>query len=668
MDVEVATANLPGCPTSIHKKGLVSIVSKIERLGRSSAEIAEHLSREPASIEAQERMRLEGLSATIQRLEQSLGVDSACYESQLASRLKSACGLSATIQQHKQSLGVDVRISSTKRLTREPASIEAQERMRLERLSATIQRLKQPYGTDVRISSTLDNFRLAQLSSRLSPLPNDLSPSPDLAATSAAAKLSQSLMGGQAGAGGGTASFPPLSPTNQPTSSVSDAVAAAMAMSLPSAMGGKFSGEGHGGVNPGPGGPSAAATHMGAGGAGSSHHQQASLAQTYEGPGGGSGGGLNAWRPRGILVAHMMEHRKGVNQLALARNGSFFVSASNDETLKVWDLGHLERDVSFHSRLTYAAQSGRITSVTAVEEDVSVASASTSGSIHVFWPAATSTPHVGVLARRHINPSCGSVLQLQQWGPSTLLYTTQKGGIHAWDLRCKGDAWVLPTKGQLGLTEQLVADPQGRQHWVLGATNQGFLSVWDVRFQMCVKSWQHPLRAAIDAMVHACAPSSWLGLPPAAAAPLSSPSPSHATTSSAPLVYIAAGHHEVGLWDVAEHKCLQVVRCFGPAEVEAETKQLQQMGAGAVPTQVPGSLHPVNSTRAHQQPHLLADSLARANMNMGGQDDGTPPAASRGGECAASCPSRKPTTTGSSDSVVDLNLDPNSTIFVDVDA
>eukprot|EP00798_Chlamydomonas_sp_ICE-L_P030400 gene30400-35404_t len=303
------------------------------------------------------------------------------------------------------------------RLTREPASIEAQERMRLERLSATIQRLKQPYGTDVRISSTLDNFRLAQLSSRLSPLPNDLSPSPDLAATSAAAKLSQSLMGGQAGAGGGTASFPPLSPTNQPTSSVSDAVAAAMAMSLPSAMGGKFSGEGHGGVNPGPGGPSAAATHMGAGGAGSSHHQQASLAQTYEGPGGGSGGGLvgeNAWRPRGILVAHMMEHRKGVNQLALARNGSFFV----------WDLGHLERDVSFHSRLTYAAQSGRITSVTAVEEDVSVASASTSGSIHVWrvettggGPGTAPDKYSGVLARRHINPSCGSVLQLQQWGP-----------------------------------------------------------------------------------------------------------------------------------------------------------------------------------------------------------------------------------------------------------
>ena len=42
------------------------------------------------------------------------------------------------------------------------------------------------------------------------------------------------------------------------------------------------------------------------------------------------------WRPRGVLVAHLIEHRKGVNRLAISRGGAFFVSASNDETVKVW--------------------------------------------------------------------------------------------------------------------------------------------------------------------------------------------------------------------------------------------------------------------------------------------------------------------------------------------
>jgi WD40 repeat protein len=34
-------------------------------------------------------------------------------------------------------------------------------------------------------------------------------------------------------------------------------------------------------------------------------------------------------------VAHLAEHRRAVNQVAVSSNGAFFVSASNDETVKV---------------------------------------------------------------------------------------------------------------------------------------------------------------------------------------------------------------------------------------------------------------------------------------------------------------------------------------------
>ena len=62
------------------------------------------------------------------------------------------------------------------------------------------------------------------------------------------------------------------------------------------------------------------------------------------------------WHPHGVLIAHLAEHRQGVNQLAVAGNGLFFASASNDETVKIWDCRRLEKDVSFRSRLTYASQ------------------------------------------------------------------------------------------------------------------------------------------------------------------------------------------------------------------------------------------------------------------------------------------------------------------------
>lgn len=58
----------------------------------------------------------------------------------------------------------------------------------------------------------------------------------------------------------------------------------------------------------------------------------------------------------------------------------------------MWDVRRLERDVSFASRLTYAGQSGRITGLCAVLDGASVASASSSGSLHVWRVEYSSKP------------------------------------------------------------------------------------------------------------------------------------------------------------------------------------------------------------------------------------------------------------------------------------
>ena len=46
---------------------------------------------------------------------------------------------------------------------------------------------------------------------------------------------------------------------------------------------------------------------------------------------------------------------------------------------------------------------------------------------------------LGIVAKRQLAPGSGAVLEVLQWGQSsTLLYTTQRGGVGAWDLRTKG--------------------------------------------------------------------------------------------------------------------------------------------------------------------------------------------------------------------------------------
>lgn len=223
--------------------------------------------------------------------------------------------------------------------------------------------------------------------------------------------------------------------------------------------------------------------------------------------------------------------------------------------------------MSFASRLTYAGQSGRITSVCAVLDGASVASASSSGSLHVWrveytskpggWApdkyrgavteaargcacsracvgmlasngtacgrgysnsmmapcrqrhmpsvmmrvcpcpcaAAAAVPHAGITAVRQLSPGEGALLHVLPWAnhPALLLYASQRGGVHCCDLRCAKDALHVPSAPSLGLVSQVVADPSG-QHWLAQGTSRGWVTLWDVRFLLCVNSWQHPQR------------------------------------------------------------------------------------------------------------------------------------------------------------------------------
>lgn len=64
----------------------------------------------------------------------------------------------------------------------------------------------------------------------------------------------------------------------------------------------------------------------------------------------------NPWRPRGSLVAHLAEHSRAVNAIAVPVSGRFFATASSDGVARVWDAVGLERDASARSRAAYAGQ------------------------------------------------------------------------------------------------------------------------------------------------------------------------------------------------------------------------------------------------------------------------------------------------------------------------
>ena len=48
------------------------------------------------------------------------------------------------------------------------------------------------------------------------------------------------------------------------------------------------------------------------------------------------------WRPKGLLVAHLHEHKSAVNRIQVSDEHSIFATCSNDGTVKIWNSQKME--------------------------------------------------------------------------------------------------------------------------------------------------------------------------------------------------------------------------------------------------------------------------------------------------------------------------------------
>lgn len=257
----------------------------------------------------------------------------------------------------------------------------------------------------------------------------------------------------------------------------------------------------------------------------------------------------SGWRPRGVLVAHLQEHRSAVNDIAISADHSFFVSASDDSTVKIWDSRKLEKDISFRSKLTYHLDS-RVLSATMLPGSAQVIVGGSDGFIHMF-----SVDHIskglgnvvekysGVADVTKKDIKEGAILNLLNCPVDnyTVMYSTQNCGIHLWDTRSNSNTWTLKATPKEGYASSLASGPCG--NWFVSGSSRGVITLWDLRFLIPVNSWQYSLACPIEKMC--------LFLPP-----------SNASLCSAarPLVYVAAGCNEVSLWNAENASCHQVLK------------------------------------------------------------------------------------------------------------
>eukprot|EP00163_Fabomonas_tropica_P003388 TRINITY_DN12891_c0_g4_i1.p1 TRINITY_DN12891_c0_g4~~TRINITY_DN12891_c0_g4_i1.p1 ORF type:complete len:1652 (-),score=398.10 TRINITY_DN12891_c0_g4_i1:5-4960(-) len=325
----------------------------------------------------------------------------------------------------------------------------------------------------------------------------------------------------------------------------------------------------------------------------------------------------DVWRPRGILVAHLHEHRAAVNNVCVSADSLFIASGSDDGTVKIWDGQRIEKDVTNRSRLTYSSQAGKISALAICENTHSVASASSEGSIHVFRVDYTSKndgsvdKYSGLSLVKEISSDEGAVIAIDHYNTqhnSLVVYATRAGYIHGWDLRARREAYCLRNQANLGLLQSMSSDPS--HAWLVGGTSLGYLTCWDLRFQIPVKTWRHPSGHKIHDIRYA-SPSL---LDPSVTAAAAG-STAAANTAS---VLVASGVQEASVWDIASSSCSQRF-VIGDADIANSHLATPQASQEVPPlTQLPESpfVHDGKDS-AHSIRALLTPQDCRAVLTGG---------------------------------------------------
>jgi phosphoinositide-3-kinase regulatory subunit 4 len=330
-------------------------------------------------------------------------------------------------------------------------------------------------------------------------------------------------------------------------------------------------------------------------------------------------GGTN-WRPKeNVLVASLLEHTRAVTHISVANDHSFFASGSEDKTVKIWKIRGIDKSSYPRSAYTYDGHKGAVLATAVLENSHTVASAADDGSIHVWrvdfagsssqakqvlaeedkiklhqsmvhggsisdfskplaTAAATGTlaPQVGVTEIRQLQVDEGPVVAIGHYNGDTasvLTYVTQKGGIHGWDLRAVGDAFKYNLRPELGHPTSITLAPD--RNWICVGTSRGYISLWDIRYNLMSKLWRHSSNGPIHRL--ACRKA----LPKAS---LSSPGAVQLPACEGAYLFVAAGKNEASVFGIPEGgECMRCFRSIPMLESRNPLAQLPQLNEVHLP-------------------------------------------------------------------------------------
>uniref|UniRef100_A0A452ISI4 Phosphoinositide 3-kinase regulatory subunit 4 n=1 Tax=Gopherus agassizii TaxID=38772 RepID=A0A452ISI4_9SAUR len=172
------------------------------------------------------------------------------------------------------------------------------------------------------------------------------------------------------------------------------------------------------------------------------------------------------WRPKGLLVAHLHEHKSAVNRIRVSDEHSIFATCSNDGTVKIWNSQKMEgKTTTTRSILTYSRIGGSVKTLTFCQGSHYLAVASDNGGIQLLGIEASKlpkSPKIHPIQSRLLDQKDdGCVVDMHHFNSgaqSVLAYATVNGSLVGWDLRSTSNAWTLKHDLRLGLITSFAVD------------------------------------------------------------------------------------------------------------------------------------------------------------------------------------------------------------------
>ncbi|KAL1311796.1 hypothetical protein AAFC00_001878 [Neodothiora populina] len=211
------------------------------------------------------------------------------------------------------------------------------------------------------------------------------------------------------------------------------------------------------------------------------------------------------WKPQGQLVAMLGDHSGQINCIAVAPDHAFFLTGSDDGTVRVWDTARFERNVTHRSRQTHKHDAGvRVTCLAFIESTYSFISTGSDGSVQIVKvdvDDGNGMPRYGKLQviRNWKIPSQDNRVEYAVGvehsrceGQSLIMILTNLSRVLAVDPHAMSIVYELHNQVQHGTPTSFAI--QRRRQWLVIGTVHGVLDLWDLRFRLRLRSWtvKHP--------------------------------------------------------------------------------------------------------------------------------------------------------------------------------